>query len=616
MPKEHKINYNILIEDSVLKIGSVTEILGKNIVITVDKKKNVSDLYYKGDIIKNVSVGSYVQIRKGFITLIGKIDGEKTEIININNGKYISERKLNVSLSGYLNPLNGNKFEGGLKELPLIGNEAYIVSNNVLCKIYELANNNDGLTINIGKTPIEEMDVNVSIDKLFSSHIAIFGNTGSGKSNTLAKLYSSLFSNKVLLNNSNFKNNCKFVLFDFNGEYSHTNCISEDKTIYKLSTYKQSGQDKINIPKEVLLDVNIFSIISEATDKTQKPFIKRALNLYKKVYLSEEPLNYIKNLLKSIVIKVLMLPEKEKSFLLIDYLKNIIPKDLINGEEKEIDSDLEWWGTQNKYRYLASENEYFNCSDDVLRLNPIIYRMIDNVEQKSILETIIEFLYIQLVYDVLSNRANNEHIAPVINRLKSKCEDIQKVIDITEDNDIWNDSNFIVIDLKHVNIEMKKILPLLISKYIYDEHKKLENNKILNIIIDEAHNILSKDSFREAESWKDYRLETFEEIIKEGRKFGVYITIASQRPADISETIISQAHNYFIHRLINHNDLKAISTAVSYIDKITEESIPTLPVGTCIFNGISTQMPIKITIDKLSDDKAPHSDNLYISNLI
>lgn len=616
MPKEHKINYNILIEDSVLKIGSVTEILGKNIVITVDKKKNVSDLYYKGDIIKNVSVGSYVQIRKGFITLIGKIDGEKTEIININNGKYISERKLNVSLSGYLNPLNGNKFEGGLKELPLIGNEAYIVSNNVLCKIYELANNNDGLTINIGKTPIEEMDVNVSIDKLFSSHIAIFGNTGSGKSNTLAKLYSSLFSNKVLLNNSNFKNNCKFVLFDFNGEYSHANCISEDKTIYKLSTYKQSGQDKINIPKEVLLDVNIFSIISEATDKTQKPFIKRALNLYKKVYLSEEPLNYIKNLLKSIVIKVLMLPEKEKSFLLIDYLKNIIPKDLINGEEKEIDSDLEWWGTQNKYRYLASENEYFNCSDDVLRLNPIIYRMIDNVEQKSILETIIEFLYIQLVYDVLSNRANNEHIAPVINRLKSKCEDIQKVIDITEDNDIWNDSNFIVIDLKHVNIEIKKILPLLISKYIYDEHKKLENNKILNIIIDEAHNILSKDSFREAESWKDYRLETFEEIIKEGRKFGVYITIASQRPADISETIISQAHNYFIHRLINHNDLKAISTAVSYIDKITEESIPTLPVGTCIFNGISTQMPIKITIDKLSDDKAPHSDNLYISNLI
>lgn len=616
MPEEQKQNYNTLIEDSVLKIGTVTEILGKNIVITVDKKKNVSDLYYKGELIKNVSVGSYVQIRKGFITLVGKIDGEKTEITNCSNGKYISERKLNVSLNGYLNPLNGNKFEGGLKELPLIGNEAYIVPNNVLCKIYELSNNNDDLTINIGKTPIEEMDVNVSIDKLFSSHIAIFGNTGSGKSNTLAKLYSSLFNNKVLLSKSGFKNNCKYILFDFNGEYSLRRCICDDKSIYKLSTLHQSSQDKICIPKEVLLDINIFSIIVEATDKTQKPFIKRTLNLYKKVYSTEEPLNYTKNMLKSIVTKVLMLPEKEKSFLLIDYLKNIIPKSIVNGEEREIDSDLEWWGTQNKYKYLGAENEFFNCSDDISRLKPLMYSMIDNIEQKSILETIIEFLYIQLAYDVLFNRANNEHIAPVINRLKSKYEDIQKVIDITDNVDIWNDSNFIVIDLKHVNIQMKKLLPLLISKYIYDEHKKLENDKILNIIIDEAHNILSKDSFREAESWKDYRLETFEEIIKEGRKFGVYLTIASQRPADISETIISQAHNYFIHRLINNNDLRAISTAVSYIDKITEESIPTLPVGTCIFNGISTQMPIKIVIDKLPYDEAPHSDNLYISKLI
>lgn len=619
MIREYNDNYNILIKDAVLKIGTVSEISGKTVVITVDKKKNSSDIYFDGELIKNVSVGSYIQIRKGFLTLIGKIDGEKTEKIFTADGCCHYERKLNVSLSGYLNPLNKNKFEGGLKELPLIGNEAYIVPNNVLCKIYELSNNNDNLTINIGKTPIEEMDVIVSIDKLFSSHIAIFGNTGSGKSNTLAKLYSSLFNNKVLLDKSEFKNNCKFILFDFNGEYSHKNCIYEDKSIYKLSTLRQSNQDKIKIPKEALLDVNIFSIIAEATDKTQKPFIKRALSLYRKIHSSEDPMLYIKNSLRNIVSKVLLLPEKEKAFLLIDYLKNIIPKSIIDGEEIEIDSDIEWWGgNQNKlFKHIPStENGYFNSLEDVPRINPLIYQNIENISEKSFLETIIEFFYIQLIYDILKNRAINEHIAPVINRLKSKYEDIQKVVDITEDVDIWNDSNFIVIDLKHVNIEMKKILPLLISKYIYDKHKKIENNKILNIIIDEAHNILSKDSFREAESWKDYRLETFEEIIKEGRKFGVYITIASQRPADISETIISQAHNYFIHRLINHNDLKAISTAVSYIDKITEESIPTLPVGTCIFNGISTQMPIKIVIDKLSKEKAPHSDNLYISNLI
>lgn len=319
--------------------------------------------------------------------------------------------------------------------------------------------------------------------------------------------------------------------------------------------------------------------------------------------------------MKNLIPKILLLPEKDKAFLLIDYLKNIIPPGIVNEKEVEIDSDIEWWDSTRKFKHLPSDT-YINNLEAVPTINPLIYKMINKVEEKSILETIIQFLYIQLVYDILQNRAVNEHIAPVINRLRSKYEDIEKVINITEEGDFWNNFNFLVIDFKHVNTEMKKILPLLISKYIYDEHKKLDQDKILNIIIDEAHNILSKESFREAESWKDYRLETFEEIIKEGRKFGVYITIASQRPSDISETIISQAHNYFIHRLINHNDLKAISTAVSYIDKTTEESIPTLPVGTCIFNGIATQMPIKIVIDKLSKDQAPHSENLYFSKII
>lgn len=80
-------------------------------------------------------------------------------------------------------------------------------------------------------------------------------------------------------------------------------------------------------------------------------------------------------------------------------------------------------------------------------------------------------------------------------------------------------------------------------------------NKTFHLIIDEAHNILSMQSTRELETWKDYRLELFEEIIKEGRKFGFYLTLSSQRPADISPTIMSQIHNFFIHRLVNDRDL-------------------------------------------------------------
>ena len=154
------------------------------------------------------------------------------------------------------------------------------------------------------------------------------------------------------------------------------------------------------------------------------------------------------------------------------------------------------------------------------------------------------------------------------------------------------------------------------SKWAYSAKKMDKVPSTLHLIIDEAHNILSNTSFRESESWKDYRLETFEEIIKEGRKFGVFVTISSQRPNDISPTIISQAHNYFIHRLINQNDLYAIEKSVSYIDRMTEESIPTLATGTCIFSGVICPMPLKLRINELSFRKKPHSHTLNFEDLM
>jgi hypothetical protein len=221
----------------------------------------------------------------------------------------------------------------------------------------------------------------------------------------------------------------------------------------------------------------------------------------------------------------------------------------------------------------------------------------------------------QLINDVLSNRAQNEHIAPAINKLKSKQSDIRKIFDPSNQGTLF-ESNVVVIALGDVNLEMKKTLPLLLAKKIYDHHKSLGEGHSLNIIIDEAHNILSQESFRESESWKDYRLETFEEIIKEGRKFGVFVTIASQRPNDISHTITSQAHNYFIHRLINQKDLQSIASAVSYIDKLTEESIPTLPTGTCIFSGIAGQMPLKLEIFPLEEQLQPRSSTLQFKGIV
>ncbi len=213
--------------------------------------------------------------------------------------------------------------------------------------------------------------------------------------------------------------------------------------------------------------------------------------------------------------------------------------------------------------------------------------------------------------DIIKGYSNREHLAPMIKRLTKRFEDIRKVIEIRNDDN--SSANFTIVSLKDVNIHMRKILPLLFCKQLYDEQKNTnDNTTYLNLIIDEAHNILSRMSERESEQWKDYRLETFEEIIKEGRKFGVFLTLASQRPSDISSTILSQLHNFFLHRLINNNDIIAIEKSISYLDKLSFEYLPILPTGTCILAGLVANVPVIIDIGKIEDGFEPENKTINL----
>ncbi|WP_417618117.1 ATP-binding protein [Parasphingorhabdus sp.] len=599
-------------KEAVLRIGEVVSVNGRSIAIQVDKDKNLSELYYDGDLLKNIAVGSYVDIRKGYLSLIGKVDGENAKIdsdaIDTQGLARSGKRFLSVSLVGFLD--RRGEFSGGTKELPLVGNEAYLLTKS---KVYEVHNlvAKDGIALNIASSDYEGYEIALPVDGLMNSHIAIFGNTGSGKSNTLAALYQNFIQEMRARNEAAFSKNCKIVIFDFNGEYSGENCLTDSKHVYSLSTRIEDG-DKIPLQDDGLLDIEMLSIIADATEKTQKPFLRRSLSLRTRIMSGDDPLTHTRNSLKSQIRQILQMSDKIRADLLLDYLRQILPEFDAAGNPVELTEDLDW---NNKYSEFTWNGNYLKSDPDQI-LNTQAYQQVDNFNfQNDIIADFITFSYIQLIYDVLSNRAQNEHIAPAINKLRSKQRDIRKIFDPSNKAQLF-DSNVIVINLHDVNLEMKKTIPLLLSRKIYQDHKKDFQNKSLSIVIDEAHNILSKESSREAESWKDYRLETFEEIIKEGRKFGVFVTIASQRPNDISHTITSQAHNYFIHRLVNQKDLQSISSAVSYIDKLTEESIPTLPTGTCIFSGIAGQMPLKLTITELPLINQPKSTTTRFAQIV
>ena len=270
-----------------LKIGEVCEVQGKTIRAGVYSDKNTEYLNHKGTVLKNVGIGSFVLIRKGFNNIIGKVEGEYTRDISTDKayaqmGNSI-KRIISISVLG---SLNRDRFVHGLTELPLIGNFVYILEEEVISKIFSF--NSPDQTIRLGMViGHDDYPFEIGAQDLICSHIGIFGNTGSGKSNTLAKLYNEIISKYEKYRS--FKRNSKFVVFDFNGEYGS---VFTNADVYSLSTRKSEEDDVDFITGEIyrypivmddMINPDFWAIILEATEKTQKPFIKRTIKKFNQI---------------------------------------------------------------------------------------------------------------------------------------------------------------------------------------------------------------------------------------------------------------------------------------------------------------------------------------------
>lgn len=605
---------------AIFRIGEIISVSGREVFVKVDFDKNTNHIFYYGQLIKNVSAGSYIKILKGFTVIIAKIESEtlKENTQIDGNSHHLGENVYRVLIAKLIGYFQNNRYYKGVKEMPLIGNECTLLDTEDYLAIHKLAKNNEQ-TIHIGHLMNDEnVSIDISINSLFASHLGIFGNTGSGKSYTLASVYTNLFSK--MNNNTAFKNKARFVFFDFNGEYSGNKTITENKTIYKISTIKDDG-DRIPICLHDLLKPELLSILASASEKTQQPFIKRALSLLSKINEKDNPKSYVQGILHRQIKDTLKMADRVKSKLVLDYLEQILPhsKDE-NGNDISILKGLNWHGTsQCIYIKFNNSDRYLNDeTNHNLIENTEVYKVVANYQlpEDDLIKKIIHILYIQLITDVISNRAQNEHISPVINKLNSFSKEFSKVFEITEKQNIWKGNNIVVFDMNYCNLGVKKMIPMLISYHLYEKQKQAnKGHSFLNIIIDEAHNILSFESLRESESFKDFRLETFEEIIKEGRKFGTFLTISSQRPSDISSTIVSQIHNYLIHRLVNTKDIEMIEKAVSYLDKLSIESLPILPVGACILSGVVTDLPVIVQVEELPSEIIPQSQTIKLEDL-
>lgn len=579
-------------------IGEVTAVNGIQITLTVDETSNKDTIFYEGQRYKGISIREYVSIQRGFRDIVCIVEGEYLDERRFqeNTDKIEYVRKVHVRPIGYIE--NGKFFEG-IKFLPLIRDPAFLLPEQALKTVYSSNSESDFC---IGTLLKEGIEISLPWQRLFNTHIGIFGNTGSGKSNTLTKLFTTLFDEK----HEQIKPVSKFILLDFNGEYIKDQIVSlEHKHAITLNT--NTAVDQFPLAEDEFWNAETLSILFQATTNTQKPFINRVLQGRSKYGSGKaSALSYLKYTIKFCFTSSSQKPE------VLDLIKSVLK----STDSIDILKEVSWHGSNFKIR-VGTDFKFFNNES---QYNLYLKNTVDSIQIND-LDAFQEFKILcklKLINDLMFNYVQFDHIQPLLKRAESSLGGLSKVIKV-ESSVAVDDKAITVISLRNCNQDVKKIIPLLVTKHYYNSHKKQVKKsppeKTLHLIIDEAHNILSQQSVREQANWKDYRLELFEELIKEGRKFGIFLTLSSQRPADISATIMSQLHNFFIHRLVNDRDLFLLDNTISTLDSVSRSLIPNLSRGSCIITGTSFDLPMLIQVDELSDEGKPDSNDVLLEKL-
>lgn len=611
-------------------VGNVVSIDGLRITARMNENTNMLTYFYNGETYRGISIGEYVGIIRGPYKLVGKVEKEYLEdnIRDYNNQTYENGRFIrNIELSVIGSFLNG-KFEFGIRCFPMIFNEVVLLKDT---EIYQIIQGNS-ISLNklsFGKSVLEQVDIDLPWEKLFITHIGIFGNTGSGKSNTLTKLYTSLFKEDNVT--MHLEPSSKFLFLDFNGEYTGDKTFSAKKKVIKLSTRNNVNNDKIIMSPESFWDIETLSILFSATEKTQRPFLQNAIKYYIGSETNDITKENIISAIGSAFYNTFKGNNNKESLRLLNNALSIVGctpnSDGIFYDCNGMGYSVPWcnylWHASSCSYYLGrdyiSGKESSEISHNRDELNTILQlpEITARIDSMSVTSKLRLIVYLQLIFGLYCNHIQFDHINPLLLRIESRSKFLDKIIDIGVEPD---EATITVISMKDCNQDAKKMIPLLIGKQEYNKHKNKNSvseslDFTYHLVIDEAHNILSEQSKREEESWKDYRLEVFEEIIKEGRKFGFYLTIASQRPYDISPTIISQLHNYFLHRLVNELDLRMIGNTINSLDNVSKQRIPTLSPGQCIVTGTSFELPLLVQVEKLPKEEAPNSDNADLLKL-
>ncbi len=564
-------------------IGQVTAVSGATVTIEIDSNLSSLHVRYQGNTYTIGQPGTFLIIgsghdkhlvlvttaRKGLSAFAYASDQEESFLPKgsfpyLNLSDELTDKTL---ISGIIvGTIVGKNFDVGVSSYPVVGDDVTLALEQHL-KI-ALTPKHDQHAISIGNFSGSDLPVSLDFDQLLGRHTAIVGTTGCGKSYTVAKLLQTITEDYPGAN---------IIVFDLHGEYQSCfeNCRYIRADQLKLPAWLYSFEDLFSLCADLSNQFNIHNQRWAFREGIFKLKHRHCVEFFK----DEELANNFD----------LDAPIPFDFNHLYNYLHHLNTATMHKDGKPAYEEDDQANGERDFFKNKIQYKSYIPYGKEIKKDSPL-YGQLDKLVMRVGSRTN------DPRYNFMFNYAY-----PGESNLIDKIKEISGFLDSDQ-------KPITVFDLSYLPSETVGMVVATISRILFQVHFLSERQKHAPslMVYEEAHNYIPKNgkgSYGEAKI-------SVERIAKEGRKFGIGTIVVSQRPSELSETLLSQCNTFLCMKLSNAQDK-------SYIEALLPDSLvglvdilPALPRGHVLAVGQASKMPVRIVVSEIADkSKHPNSDD-------
>ncbi|CAH6904118.1 Nucleotidyltransferase [Vibrio chagasii] len=637
-----------------MRVGTITSVNFNQFKVKVSTEVRGNSVNLAGVIYYFGNIGSYLKTTNSIgEQLICEVVSIFDSDMKIDSAAYDVDSSREILLKPIGTITRAGRFNLGVGIFPSIYSEVNIVTFEDMELILQTNRDKElcekvHQSFHLGESKnLINYPIDISINSFFNIHTAVLGNSGSGKSNTIAHIIQDIHKKKDYSAIGS-----RILIFDVNGEYrnafkDHQKCQNLSVRFLKPNIETdEDGYEPFFLP-HFLMNIDEWSAFLMATDATQRPFWDKVLQESYKFFMistregdeRQKLINYLRfkicNLLQTLHAQgdsetAIITAAKSIIYGIVELIK--IDAELSTAcREEGIIEDLQ--------NLLASCTISFGENKDKLKnALQVVRQKVDDDYVREVMDcraTSEEFFDYRFLKQA-ANMALLEEDARGNGRIREYTSTMMTRLDFFLDNDnclfmrrspegvkkiegyldwLWHSkctvpsqTNMVIIDTSELSRDALETLTSVTSRLHFSFRKKLKGSerreKPIHLVLDEAHRYIKKDS--------KYLLREniFEQIAREGRKYALYLLISSQRPSELSGTVLSQCSNFIIHRIQNEVDMNYVYSILPYFSDDFANKIKQSVPGEALVFGNCVSMPLHVRIQQASPE--PNSENCKV----